>query len=211
VSGFTRVLTRDAVVLDLAQNIALVPLFWLTWLWRRDRMMPDASWFWLAAAFAVSWLADAWAFVLPVELRWVPSLVYPVTQTALVGAVLLRRRGAYELLAMLIVVGVASALLFGATGPDLLLRSLAWGGVVGIVIASPALPPRLRIALSVYFGLGLVVWLLHAAWLIVPTWYVYQGVRLAGLLLFCWAASRPVELRVIRGKITRSHLRARLA
>lgn len=42
-------------------------------------------------------------------------------------------------------------------------------------------------------------WCLHAAFLIVPTWGLYQGVRLAVALAFCWAAQEaPTGLRLVR-------------
>lgn len=194
---------------EVAHWMALLPLTFL--MVRAVNSDVNPAWFWLAGAFAVSWLADSWADMLPEPQRWVPSLVYPLAQSALVGAVLLSKRRAYLALALLTGLGLASAALFGAHGPDLLLRGVAWAGVVAIVAAHRGLPSRLRIALSVYFGLGCLAWVAFMGKQVVATWYAYQLVRLAGLVLFCDAASRPAELRVIRGKLTRVHLRARTA
>jgi len=70
---------------------------------------------------------------------------------------------------------------------------------VSVIWLRRELPVRLRWSLGVYFGLGLAAWLVHVLWLVVATWYPYQAVRLAGLLLFCWAATRPASsLRVVR-------------
>ena len=169
--------------------MALVPLAWLGLLTAAGQSR-DAAWWWLAGAFAVSWVADTaahWADPARV------SLVYPVTQTALVGAVLLERRAAGLLTALLVTVGLVAAWIGGL---DVLLRTVAWGAIVGIVWDRPALG-RLRVALLVSFGLGLVAWWGYAVAPGWTSWGVYQSVRAAGLLLFCWAAYQPVTLRRI--------------
>lgn len=178
------------MVEEIAHWMPLIPLVWL--FWRNETRHPiDAAWWWLACAFAVSWLADTAADFTPVQSRWVISLVYPVTQAALIGAVLLFRKSALILLAVLVAAGIASALLFGVEKPDLVLRTIASLAVVGMIWNRPALPMRLRLTLFVYFGLGLIAWAIHVRWLIVATWYPVQLVRLSGLILFCWAATEP--------------------
>lgn len=165
--------------------MALVPLVWLGGLhWRGHRR--GTEWWWLAGVFAVSWFADTAA-------HWVnPDLVgnvYPVSQAALVGFVFLTRRDAMRLLAVLLVVGLLAVLWRGPLGVDVMLRTVAWGAVAGIVYDRPI--GRLRIALLVAFGLGLVTWYGYALW---PGWWsygVYQATRAGGIALFCWAAMRP--------------------
>jgi hypothetical protein len=194
---------------EFAHWMALLPLACLVLLARRGETR-DAAWWWLAGAFSVSWLADTWADVIPKSQRWIPSLVYPLAQSALVGAVLLRRSLALWFLAALTAAGLSSAMIFGVSGPEILLRGMAWLGL-GALVNRVTIPLRLRLALSVYFGLDLIVWGVFMHWPTIVAWYVYQGIRLAGLMLFCDAATHPTELRVIRGHVTRSHLRAGLA
>ena len=184
---------------EMAHQMALIPLAWLSWVeWTRHREI-DSAWYWLAGAFFVSWIADSAADTLPASWRWLPSLVYPIAQVSIVGAVLLSRRAAWALLGALTCVGLAVAVSHGARGPDVLLRAASFGAVTAIVTYRRELPMRLRLALAVYFGLGLVLWLVYARWLTGPMWYGYQAARLAGLLLFCWAAVQPgIPLRLTR-------------
>lgn len=181
---------------EVAHWIALIPLAFL--LWRSARhQYSDAAWWWLAVAFAVSWIADTAADALPRSHGWIPSLLYPVTQTALVGAVLLPRRRAWMLLGLLLGVAGASLAWRAYQGPDVVLRSVAWLAVVWIVVTRPELPRRLGMALLVYFGVGLVAWLAHAEWVTLATWYPYQATRLAGLVLFCRAIVKPTPTLAI--------------
>lgn len=173
--------------------MALLPLLWLALV----RPRSDGSFWWLAAAYAISWLADTAAhWVAP----WVISLAYPVTQSVLVSAVLLERRDATRFAICLALIGVAAAFWQGVNGPDLLLRTVAWGSVAVVVYERQALD-RLRLALLVSFGLGLLCWMGYAAW---PGWTsfaIYQGVRLTGILLFCAAVVHPaprLRLAVVR-------------
>ncbi len=185
------------IVNEIAHYIALLPIAFVGALHIRHKPR-DAAWWWIAAAFAVSWLADLVAEFMPVSDRWAVTLVYPVTQSALVGAVLLPRRSAMSLVAVLTAIALVAAICRGVTGPDVVLHSFASFSVAGIALAGWELPVRLRAALLVYFGLGCVAWLIHAQWLVVPTWYNYQLTRLAGLVAFCWAAFHPSpQLRLI--------------
>jgi hypothetical protein len=177
-------------VVTVAIVMGLLPLAFLGFLRVRGQRR-DAAWVWLAGAFAVSWIADVIAGYLPVPDRWVVSLVYPVTQTSLVAAVLLPRRRAIILTVVLAVTGCIAALWHGVEGPDIVLRTVAWLAIIGILADRSELPLRLSWALFVYFGLGWIAWLVHAELLVVPSWYAYQSVRLVGLLLFCWAAMKP--------------------
>lgn len=161
--------------------MALIPLVWC--LARREHRL---EWWWIAGAFAVSWLADMLAhFVDP----WTISAVYPVTQAAVVGAVLLTRHDA-----KLFVVGLLAAAFLSLRfpRPDVILHTVAWLGVVGIVWSLPI--GRLRLTLLTAFGLGWVAWLVFVLSPTWPTWYAYQVTRALGLGMFCWAnlQTRPV-------------------
>lgn len=172
------------VVSELAAEMGLVPLVWLVWLRFRGRQS-GIAWWWLATAFVVSWLADTAAL-------WVnPDLVgnlYPITQAALVGAVLLDRLEAAQFAVGLGLVAIVAVLWRGPLGIDVLLRTVAWGGVGGLAWQTPA---RVRTSLLVTFGLGLLAWwgyALDPSW---PTWLLYQATRAGGIVLFCMAASDP--------------------
>ena len=194
----------DAAALSIAMG--LLPLAFLGVLRARGQRR-DVAWLWLAIAFAVSWLADVVSSALAAPDRWIVSLVYPIAQAAIVGRVLLTRRRAIALLGLLVLTGCVAVLWRGVEGPDAVLRSIAWLSVVAIVADRPELPARLQWCLFVYFGVGWLSWIAHVEWIhehphahgIAPTWYAYQGVRLAGLLLFCWAAMKPgPSLRLVR-------------
>lgn len=175
---------------EVAHQMALLPLVWLACLAHAGKAR-DAAWWWLASAFAVSWLADTATDLLPKTVDWVPVLAYPVAQSALVGAVFLTRRLATVLLVALAGVALLVAVSGGSRGPDIILTSAACLAVVGIVLERPSIPPRLRLSLLVYFGVGLIAWVGHAFRLDLGTYYAYQAVRLLGLILFCWAAIGP--------------------
>jgi hypothetical protein len=186
--------TIARVVSELAAEMGLIPLVFLAVRQVRGQRA-GAAWWWLALAFAVSWLADTAALFVDPDLV---GNLYPVTQAALVGAVLLDRLDAMRLAVALVIVGVVAVLWHGPLGIDVLLRTVAWGSVAWIAWERPALG-RLRDCLVVAFGAGLVAWWWYA---FAPGWWswgVYQGVRLLGILLFCGAAARPApQLRVVR-------------
>lgn len=179
---------------ELAHQMGLIPLVWLAVLRLRGRSI-GLAWWWLAAAFFVSWLADSAA-------HWVdPDLagnLYPITQAALVGAVLLDRLEAMQFVCALVIVGIVAVLWHGPLGIDVLLRTVAWGAVTIIVWRLP-LPGRLRASLLVTFGLGWLCWMAYAS---APGWWswsIYQAGRALGIALFCMAASNPVpRLRLAR-------------
>lgn len=164
--------------------MGLVPVLWLAL--RKERRV---EWWWLAGVFGVSWLADTAAhWVNP----WLVSAVYPVAQAGIVGAVFLSRREAALLVAVLVWVGVLSA--GWGTVPDLLLRTVAWLAVVGIVWPLPL--GSLRVALLLAFGLG---WLCWVGYQFAPgwtSWGVYQGVRAVSLGWFCLAREQRPAVRI---------------
>lgn len=167
--------------------MALIPLGWLA-----SRAEHRPEWWWLAGAFAVSWIADTMAhFGNP----WVPAAVYPMSQAAMVGSVFLNRRDAMLLVSALAVVGIVGVLGEGVTGPTVLLQTVASLSVCGIVWTLPV--PRLRVTLLTAFGLGWLAWIgyvLNPGW---ATWIVFQGVRAASLGLFCWASIPPRRRLVV--------------
>lgn len=191
---------------ELAHWIGLVPLLWLVLLDVRD-VRRDAAWWWIAGALGVSWLADTAA-------HWVnPDLVgnvFPLAQTALIGAVVLSRAEALRFVGALLAVALVDIGSRGPLGADVLVATVANGAVVGLAWR-PDADRRLRGALLVYFGLGLFAWwafalsteLFHLgirelvpAW---PTWLAYQATRALGIGLFCWASrSSGPPLRLAR-------------
>jgi len=176
-----------ALVFEVAHQMALVPLAWLVLLHARGQRR-DPGWWWIAAAFGVSWLADTAAhFVDP----WVISIAFPVSQTAIVGAVLLlHRRDKVILLLTLVAVGMVAVALQGVHGPDVLLSTVASGAAAGIAWQRREIG-RLAVALIVAFGATAIAWLGYAiapGW---PTYLVYHVARAVGIALFCWAALRP--------------------
>jgi hypothetical protein len=142
----------------------------------------------MAGAFFVSWIADACTLA-GVDSHLV-SLVYPVSQAALVGAVLLDREEAAIFVAGLVSIGVVAVLWKGVGTPDVLVHTVAWASIAIVALDRAALG-KLRLALLVAFGFGWLAWLgytLSPGW---PTWLAYQGVRALGIGTFCWAAANP--------------------
>lgn len=157
----------------------------------------EIGWAWLAVAFAVSTLADLAQFILPPDQRWPVSIAYPVSQAGLMAAVLLPRREALVVGGILMASGLAACLWRGVEGPDVLLRSVAFLTIAGVAFSRWDLPLWLRPALLTYYALGWVCWLVHAHYLVLPTWFVNQGVRAVGLGLVClaiWKASPTLKL-----------------
>lgn len=180
----------------IAYGMSLAPLAFCCWRWRGHQI--DAQWWIMAEAFAVSFLADSVSRSNP-SAAWLVSLVYPVSQTLLIAAVLLPRRDTLWFAGAIVMAGLLSIAWRGTDGPEILLRSVAWLGLCGLIVDRWALGP-LRTALLVSFGLGWFAWLGRSLWPILPWWYIGQTVRLAGLLLFCRAmtVTRPA-LSVVRG------------
>jgi hypothetical protein len=174
------------VIFEVAHLLGLVPLCWLA-----VRGETRAEWWWLAVAFAVSWVADTVAHLVN---PWLPAAVYPVSQAAVIGAVLLPRRDAWLFAGALVLVGIAGVLLEGVWGPDLFLETVASLGIVGIVYARPL--GLLRLALLVAFGMGWLAWIGYLFVPGFPSWGVYQGVRAVSLGFFCWARERAPRLRL---------------
>lgn len=184
------------LVSEVATWMGLVPLAWLVLLHARGQVRDRAFWL-LALAFAVSWVADMAALALQGNERRALSLVYPISQATIVGAVFLTRADAMRFAVVLIAAGAGAMVWRGPRELDLLVRSIAMLGVTGIVVDRWALG-ALRTSLLVYFGLGWALWLAYTAQPGWWTWSAYQLARAAGLVLFCRACARPVaELRAV--------------
>lgn len=126
------------------------------------------------------------------------SVTYPLAQAGIIGAVFLFRGEAIVLVIALMLAGIADILWQGVQGPDILLRTVAWLSVVGIIYPLKQLD-RLRTSLLVYFGLGWACWMFYAfdpGW---TSWSLYQITRAVGIGLFCYAASNPLpHFKIIR-------------
>lgn len=142
-------------------------------------------WWWLAAAFGVSWIADGAA--LYHSDPWLPVAIYPVSQAGIIVALLAARREAQALIGLLMLAGFVTILWEGVTGPTLFLDAIAAGVVVSVVWSQPK---PLRALLLYAFGVGLLAWVgytLSPGWL---SWGLYQAVRAVSVGMFCWASER---------------------
>lgn len=174
------------MVFEVAHWIGLVPLCWLA-----VRRSSNAAYWWLAVAYGISWLADTAAhWVDP----WLIGMVYPVSQAALIGAVLLTRKQAEWFTVALMGTGLVAAL-EGGMGANVLVAVVAWGGICGLVIDRFGMD-QLRTALLFSFGGGLVAWLAFAGSPSLMTWGLYQSVRLIGTLMFCYAVTQKPRLQL---------------
>lgn len=114
--------------------------------------------------------------------------LYPVMQTAVIGAVFLPRRDAWMVAGVLLIAAIAG-LLLEAPGPSLWMDTLSAGIVVGLVW--PRSLGRLRTSLLVGFGGG---WLAWVGYMFAPgylMWGLYQMTRVFATGLFCWANTAP--------------------
>lgn len=162
--------------------LGLVPLAWLVALRTGGHRLP-AAWWWVAWAYAVSFAANTAAHWLD---GWAVGTVYPLTQAAFVGAVLLTRRQLYRFLGVMVVVAIIGA----GLDSSIPLRTVAWGTIAGLAWQRRDLGP-LRPALLVTFGLGCLVWWWRATARDLPSWAATQTVWLVGTVWYCWAAFRP--------------------
>ena len=185
-------LWQSPVFAECAHQMGIAPLAVLCGLVLRGT--PDAErdvgWWWLAGVFGIEWVADTITHLAPGTGWWV-SASYPGVQAILTALVLLPKKQAG---ALVLLVVAASVFLAGfgseirpARMPDVEFRAVAWLAIVWIVSEQPWLG-RVRTAVLVTFGLGLLVWFLHARVLSLWTWYPYQLVRATGITLFCRAA-----------------------
>ncbi len=174
----------------VAASLGLLPLVGAAS--AHGRGVRDASRWWVASAFAVSFVADVASFFLAPMDRWIVSIVFPVSQTAILGAVLLSRKGADFVLAALILAAIGAVFWHGVEGPDVLLPTVASASVVGIVVGRWDLG-HLRTGLLIYFGLGLLAWYSYAMWPGWSSYAVYQAARATGIGFVVRALSSPVR------------------
>lgn len=149
------------------------------------------SWWWLAAAFGVSFLADLAGAA---GYGMVASQTYPVLQAGLFALVLAPRRTAVGVIAGLAAVSAASLWWRRAHGLDLALHVAAFASTA--VLAGRSLAGGwLRATLVAGFVALTAAWVGMAAAPGVLTWGTFQGVRLAmalGFVLAAWqATSQP--------------------
>jgi hypothetical protein len=171
---------------ELAHQMGLLPLAWLALLsWCGERR--GSEWWWIAGAFGISWVADTISHVFGHP--WIVSAVYPVSQAAILGMVLLPRKDAYWFVAGLCVLGVMAITVEGTTHPQWILHVVGWSEIVWLLWPLPL--GKLRLALLVAFGVNIIPWVLFTIWTTWETWGLYQAVRATSLGLFCWACWTP--------------------
>lgn len=153
-----------------AQCLGLVPALTLLTLRRAGRVVPSA-WWWMAWAFAVSFVADAASLVLTHPLV---SQTYPVTQAALFLLILLPQAEAVAVIGGLLAVAAGSLWLRQGEGLDFPLHAVAWGSIA--VAAWHVLRPGwLRAALGMGFAALVVAW---AGYVAVPGWWTWGGFQM---------------------------------
>src|SRR6185503_12624815 len=153
--------------------MALAPLLWLGVLAFHGQSRPATAWA-VALVFSVPWFADTAAHWMS---PWVTSMTYPVVQALVVGLVLLPTPALWRFVAALAVTLGLGALMEGWGRADVLVRTVAWAGL--LVIAWPH--RHLRAPLGITFGLGWLAWIAYS---ILPgwsTWGLFQGFRALGL------------------------------
>lgn len=170
------------MIFAVALSVGLVPLAYLSLLRLLGTRWESASW-WLAAAFAVSFVADVVGLMGHGALV---SQVYLVTQAALFAAVLIPSRPALEWAVWLLLFTASlSVVARQGEGLDVLLHVVAFASVSGLAWTLAA--GRLRLVLSVGFACLALAWVLYAAWPGWATWGAYHVTRLALAVGFCWS------------------------
>lgn len=183
---------------EFTHQMALLPLLWLSIQHGRGRSS-GLAWWWIACAYAISWLADNAAHVID---PWTINRIYPVSQAAIIGAVFLCRLDALRFTLTLMTVGIVCIFVSGMAFPDICTHTVAWLTIVGIVWDRWALG-WLRSTLIISFGLGLIGYIAYAYWPSWPTWTLYHSIRLIGMFWFCWASVHTTtRLNLISGRST---------
>lgn len=161
--------------------MALIPLIWCV-----AQGETRAEWWWLGIAFGISWLADtASHWMDPVVI----STVYPVGQSAILGAVLLDRHAARVWVLGLMTLALM-AIELEHFAPDRLLRTIAWLGIVTMIWDRPL--GRCWHVLVMAYGVGWAAWMAYTFWPGWTIWSTYQGIRAVSIGMFCWASRRRV-------------------
>lgn len=181
--------------------LGFLPLAWLAFLkWGRGHTINAAYW-WLAVALGVSGVVDTLGWFVPKQTGALVSDLYPITQSAIIAAVFLTLAERWIIVAYLVLAGFVSVLI-SMPGRDVLLATVGWGAVSGIVLDRWALG-RLRTALLISFGGIILPWWWYCA---TPeedratktaAWLVFQSVRAIGTAWFCYAAWKPGPVLLI--------------
>ncbi len=166
-----------------ALGIGAIPILWLAMLSARGRRL-SAAWWWMGAAFGVSFAADA---VGAMGLALVSSQTYPVLQAALFCIAFVPRRGVEVAVAVLLGAAAVSLGIRNGQGWDVLLHVVAWTIVSGLAFVLLA-KSWLRASLGYGFAALIVAWLAYTTWPGWWTWAGMQAVRLATALGWCVAA-----------------------
>lgn len=175
---------------ELAHLVGILPLLVLLVAALAGKSYPP-SWWLMAGAFGVSWVAD---FAAHYASPTLVSQTYPVFQAGL-ALLAVRSKAILPAMAVVAAVGVASVLWRHGTGFDLALRLTAGGMVAGI--AWNRLSGWFRAAVSTGFGATAIAWAAYAAdpgW---ATWGAYQAIRAAAVVLFGIAAWRDHPQRLV--------------
>lgn len=144
----------------------------------------ERSWWLMAVAFAVSFVADALSLVVG---HGMMSQVYIFSQAALFAYVLAGQRVAVTFGALLLASAGASIALRHGEGLDVVLHTVAWGGVAGLANGSA----HKAAPVLAYGFAGLVLaWWGYVAYRTTEWWYVFQAVRLALTVGWCVAVAR---------------------
>ena len=161
-----------------AQSVALavgaVPL--LAVVLRRPK---GSAWWWLVAAFGVSFVADVAGWL---GFAGLVSQVYPVAQAGLFALVLAPASVAVPVIGLTIAAAGASVTWREAAGLDFLLHAVAWGSTAALAWRY-LLPGALRTALLVGFGGGLVAW---TGFVLGPGWFWWSAYQTTRALAAGW-------------------------
>lgn len=170
---------------EIAHAVGILPLAWLLVL-RAGGVRLASSWWLMAAAFGVSFVADSLAHVMQADFL---SQLYLVTQAALFGFAIAPARAADRFVPVLLVAAGVSLGLRQGAGLDLLLHVVAFGGVAWLAWRYV---PRgmLRVTLVAGFGTLAVTWCWLAVARTLPAGLAYQGTRIAIAVAWCAAAWR---------------------
>ena len=164
---------------EAAHALGLVPIVAVAVQWLRGVKLDPAA-FWMALAFAVSFVADCFPH------RYA-SQVYPVTQAAIFAAVLLpSHKGVERLVALILCAAAISILARNAAGLDVMLHVISWGAISAL--AWMQMPNGvLRTCLTLGFGLGAIAWVGFVAYPTFGWWGAYQVTRLIAVGGFVYA------------------------
>ena len=171
------------VEVEASHLVGIIPLAWLVAITLAGKAR-GAMWWWIAVGYGVSYLADSIAHAHP-HLADVMGNTYPIMQAALIVGALVSAKEAALVLGALVWAGLLA--IVWASNVDVLLNTVACGTIAGVALIRPV-PPKLRLALVVSFGVGLVAYWAYAADQSWTNYRIYQSERAIGTGLFCWAA-----------------------